>query len=204
MTINENWKLQPVAEGQLAVVQRQLRKNFHDVPPFEYFLRAMNDITGSNKSTLLDVGCGVGTYGVLCRTHFPQVEYTGTDFSPAMIQIAKTLCPEGHFEVRKFEDNAFGDFDIILASQVVEYTADPWRSMEMLRERLKKFLILHRLRLTIAASQPLEEATYAGQIATTFLWNLHELLSFWVGPDRVVTHYPWDGDLQATIIVERT
>ncbi len=72
------------------------------------------------EPALLDVGCGVGHYGVLCEKYYPRLQYYGTDASAAMIEQAKLLVPLGYLDVLEFRENYPGDFDIVLASQAIE------------------------------------------------------------------------------------
>lgn len=54
--------------------------------------------------SLLDVGAGTGpVYELIVQRHQPII-YKGTDYSPAMIEIAKELFPEGNWEVEDARD----------------------------------------------------------------------------------------------------
>lgn len=77
--------------------------------------------------TLLDVGCGIGTFLARVEDKF---DVTGTEVSAAGLAGARVRVPNGVFAVRDIEVDlpAKGFFDVITAINVVEHLADPERA----------------------------------------------------------------------------
>ena len=85
-------------------------------------------------SSLLDVGCGVGTMA----DHLPALDYTGVDVSHKALAIARTRHPgtficsdaEGFHSDRKF--------DVILFNETLYYLEDPLKQLARYREFLSE------------------------------------------------------------------
>jgi 2-polyprenyl-3-methyl-5-hydroxy-6-metoxy-1,4-benzoquinol methylase len=77
--------------------------------------------------TLLDVGCGIGTFLARMEHRF---EVTGTEISVAGLKEARARVPKGAFVAGDIEVAlpAEGPFDVITAINVVEHLADPERA----------------------------------------------------------------------------
>lgn len=178
----EVWRKAAVADAQLTLVSSQLRATYRgEAPePFAVFLHAMNFLQPRTprKPQLLDVGCGVGHYGALCSHYFPKVRYTGTDLSREMVLRARVLLSDGTVQVKTFYENDFGQYDVVLAGQVMEMLAAPEMGLEKLLQGLRPgaFAILHRVRLTQEPSHMIEEETYLHSACSNFLWNEQEYL----------------------------
>lgn len=199
------WKKEEVARAQLELVTKQLG-NPQAISPFAAFIRAMNGIALNGISlsgkSLLDVGCGVGHYGVICSKFFPQIEYHGVDYSRAMIAEAKKLCPTGKFRVKEFSDVNFWDYDIVFVGQVLEYLDNPWDGIdELFDEKHHGIVILHRLRLTEGVSHRIEsEPMYCGLTAQNYQWNLNELTNFIkLKYGKVIDVDLWEGNATLTV-----
>ncbi len=200
------WKLAEVAAAQRALVEKQLREP-ETVEPFAAFLKAMLSIPDTDGMLLLDVGCGVGHYGVLCARYFSEISYFGTDSSAAMIAEARKLCQVGTFAVCEFDNNGFNDFgafNIVLVSQVLEYQEDPWRALGRVLSDSRGYVILHRLRTTPDHSRLTPpELTYCGNTAPSYEWNLDVLGLFAVSYGWRVASCDFWGKHDATMVLER-
>lgn len=197
--LNGAWDELEVAEAQRDFVLGELQDAEH-VQPYLAFAWAMGEI-GLVTGNLLDVGCGCGHYGVLCERHYPYIAYNGTDASQAMIEQARQLAPLGHFSVCEFIMNGLGCFDIVLASQVIEFTSDRWASLEYLLKQARGYVILNRIRLTDEPSHEIDEATYAGHMGKEWLWNELELITKISQMKRkVIGRYGWDN--QCCLLVD--
>lgn len=170
MMMPGGWDTPEVARAQRVLVELQL-EHPQQVGPFKAFLEAMKHVAVVDGS-FLDLGCGVGHYGVLLAREFPQLRYTGYDASAAMIREARDLYPAGRFRVRPFEQANLEAHDIVMAAQVLEYQADPWHALAWLLGHTG-WTILHRLRLAGGRSHWIEdEPTYCGHRANNYAWSL--------------------------------
>lgn len=186
------WDRTDVAQAQRDRVVDELQ-HAQDVGPFRAFIWAMEQ-TGIVRGTLLDVGCGVGHYGVLCEKNCHHIVYTGTDASAAIIAEARLLAPLGKFEMCAFEHNYFEGYDIVMASQVIEMLPDCWAALELLLTKARRCIILNRIRLAPdgETSHAIEESTYCGCSGHEWLWNIAELTAFIGRFGVIVGNYDWD------------
>lgn len=161
---------------------------------------------GLERGTFLDVGCGVGHYGVLLKRHYPLLFYVGTDASAAMIEEALDLHRHedlrGAFDVRAFAENRFDAFDIVLVSQVMEFTPDPMASLEWALEQMRagSILILHRLRWGNAAKRVYEK-TYCDRDTQNFIWDGALVTRAVLAHGDILRFEKWE--TSATLVIEK-
>jgi SAM-dependent methyltransferase len=168
--------------------------------PYTKFIETMNSLKLPDAPIdLLDIGCGVGGYGVLCQRYFPNIIYCGTDASEHMIEFAKEVCPSGSFRVVPFNENNLNS-SIVLASGIVQY-AGGYKALSFLLDGLQTYLILHRIPLTPNRSHMEDKETYCGEMESSFRWNLSELRYFLTERAHVVSESIWDRDDMATFVV---
>lgn len=204
MSMPGGWDNADVAAAQLALVLTELREP-EKCAPYKNFLWAMALIADKLEfePALLDIGCGVGHYGVLCEKFHPHIQYYGTDASGAMIEEARKLAPMGYLDVLEFSQNYPGDFDVVLASQVIEpMGGDVWANLRWLLSSARQYVILNRVRLTLETSHAIEESTYCGHSGRAWLWNQAELEAVLDEYCDVVGSTVWDNGNQATYVLE--
>ena len=189
------WLRKDVADAQKELVLKQLADPLKFAPYF-YFHEAMKHVK-MVSGRILDCGSGVGHYGLFCEKHYPQWDYCGTDYSPAMIERARGLVPLGSFKTCSFFDNTFKAYDVVLVSQVMEHTPDPLEALDFVLLHTRGYLILHRVRLVKAYSHKIDEKTYLDIPTTNFEWNRRQFLK------RLGSHIliPWMDGYQFTIVV---
>lgn len=209
LTIPGGWDREDVCAAQHALVIRELMEDASTpVGPYAAFRWAMKEIEQKYISfndgvSLLDAGCGVGHYAVLCERFYPRVHYHGTDLSDIMTVYARQLAPLATFSVCEFSDNKFCNFDIVLTGQTIEQTDDPLGALDLLLTCAKHYVILNRIRLTKDKSHRIEESTYCGNMGRTWLWNLDEITRFIEERAVIVAQNDtWATD-QITFVVER-
>lgn len=102
-------------------------------------------------ATLLDVGCGIGTYGLLFdRWTDRHVVYTGCDFSPAMLAAARDLLPGRPFHQADARKLPFPDrsFDVVWVSALLEHVPEFDQIIAEAARVAREHVLLHRLFLT--------------------------------------------------------
>lgn len=68
--------------------------------------------------SVLDLGCGLGELYRFLGERGVEVDYTGYDISPELIEAAARRYPEASFEVRDIQESGIpGEFDYIVSSQ---------------------------------------------------------------------------------------
>lgn len=95
-----NWKNKSVFLKQLDLNKQELNNNY---PQHWYsFINLVNSLR--EDISLLDIGCGVGSYYELCKRHCEKVNYTGMDYSIDAINIAKDEWDHNGFFVLDVND----------------------------------------------------------------------------------------------------
>ena len=179
-SLKDSWKDPDVARQQKALIEEELRDPT-EVAPFKAFLDIVDYVLLSGDiraSRFLDIGCGVGHYSeLLHRFHPGRFDYTGCDYSPAMIETARALWSHSEFVVDDvFEPRLdYLDFDIIMASALVDVIEDFWTVLNVLFANTSNLLLLHRQRLTDEASYSVTASGYVGQNTYATYLNLSEL-----------------------------
>ena len=99
------------------------------------------DAAGLSGASLLEVGCGSGYYSeVFARLPKTRIAYSGMDYSPAMIQRARSRYPGVAFEVGDATQMSYGSdsFDIVFNGvslmHILEYRAAIAESVRVARK----------------------------------------------------------------------
>lgn len=72
--------------------------------------------------SLLDLGCGFGDLYPFLKEFWVNVDYTGYDINPNLIEMAKKAHPDARFEVKDIqEEEVDRTFDWVIASGVFNY-----------------------------------------------------------------------------------
>lgn len=104
---------------------------------------ARPDITKFIKHArlILDVGCNVGAVARALKQQFPACKVWGIEINPDALQHATSVLEAGfclnlddHENLEKLL--APLEFDTIIAGDVLEHTADPWKIVEVLYSKL--------------------------------------------------------------------
>lgn len=205
MHIIGGWDREDVAAAQHAlVIQELVNDAVSPVGPYAAFRWAMDTI-GLEYGSLLDAGCGVGHYAVLCERFYPHIHYHGTDLSDIMTVYARQLAPLATFSVCEFCDNQFANYDIVLTGQTIEQTDDPPAALDFLLAHAKQYIILNRIRLTKGESYRIEESTYCGNMGRNWLWNLDDIVKrIQRRADIVAQNDTWATNQIAFVVERRT
>src|SRR5262249_15460389 len=123
----ENFKDSRFTDAQEANALRDLERfDGKNIESFGRGIELVRDLQ-INDFSLLDIGCGIGLYGVLLRKYSgKRLSYAGCDFSPAMIDAAKRLNPGCTFyqsDARKI-DIPDRSMDVVWISAVLEHVPE--------------------------------------------------------------------------------
>lgn len=144
----DSWKNKSVFKDQLALNEKEL-SNYP--PHWKYFLNAMQHVANQSNSYILDVGCGAGVYHELCKIHFPEVKYTGMDYSQEAIDVAKEKWGGDLWRVGSYEELSPADadmFDILHAGAMLDVLPNGDEALQFLLTLGFKNIILGRVKLT--------------------------------------------------------
>ncbi|MFL5915679.1 MAG: methyltransferase domain-containing protein [Gaiellaceae bacterium] len=185
----ESWKDATVAQQMLQLARTQL-EDPDSVPPYRAFFAAMDyalaELTLSEPARLLDLGCGIGHYSELLERRYPgRFDYTGSDYSEAMVEAARAEWSGRRFVV----DDLFAPaldlaaFDIVLAGALVDVTQDYERALDVLLGPATPFVLLHRQQVTDGPSRVEVASGYSGQTTYRTYLNCGDLerIASWHG-----------------------
>ena len=161
----------------------------HNQPLFEAVLDAAGVGQKSQKTCVLDVGCGSGLTLVLAtqRGAVP----SGLDISPGLLGIARDRLPgadlrEGDMECLPFDD---ASFDAVLGVNAFQFAGDPLRA---LREAARVTRPDGRVVVSLFAAPERSEGTV-----------VHEAMSTLIPPEQAADHAPYalsaPGNLEAAL-----
>jgi 2-polyprenyl-3-methyl-5-hydroxy-6-metoxy-1,4-benzoquinol methylase len=176
-----SWKADDVAQQMLELVRTQL-KDPESVAPYRAFFAAIDFALAKmplpQPARLLDLGCGVGHYSELLERRYPgRFDYTGCDYSEAMVEAARAEWSGRRFVV----DDLFAttldlsEFDFVVAGALVDITEDYELALDVLLGSLTPFVLLHRQQMTHGASGVEVVPGYSGQTTYRTYLNLGDL-----------------------------
>jgi SAM-dependent methyltransferase len=175
----ESWKGADLPDQMLALAREQLRDP-EAVAPYRTFLEAidwaLDRLTLPEPARFLDFGCGVGHYSELLeRRYAGRFDYTGCDYSEAMVEAARAAWPGRTFVVNDLFVNTLdlAWFDVVCASALVDITEEYERALDVLLGSGARFVLLHRQQVTEGQSRVEVVPGYTGQ--TTYRSYLNRL-----------------------------
>jgi SAM-dependent methyltransferase len=148
-----SWKSEAVAEQMRSLSDRQLQ-SADDVAPFSAFVEAVemlvSDFDLPQPASFLDLGCGVGQYSDLLDEHFPgRFVYTGSDYSPEIVAVARAARPGRTFMVNDLLESSLdlGGYDVLFASGLIDVLDEFERGLDVLLGAASPIVLLHRQRV---------------------------------------------------------
>ena len=186
----ESWKDDRLAVEQLKVVDRQLVMLRRGSPPAVYVAAAdaLAAIPGSDGPlvlhpkdevlTLLDVGCASGYYSeVISVLIGGRFEYTGCDYSDAMLAIARARYPGTRWLSLDVRCLALPNqsYDVVLCGAVIEHVKEWKVAIRELTRVAQSYLVLHRTPVTDGPSARIDRKIYGGVPVFYNTFNKREL-----------------------------
>jgi ubiquinone/menaquinone biosynthesis C-methylase UbiE len=93
--------------------------------------------------SVLDVGCGQGSFLKELQTEFPNIRAHGIDISPTAIEIAHKRMPDGQFYVVDITETFLDDVcDLVVCSEVLEHIPDDLLALQNLKKMTGKYLLV--------------------------------------------------------------
>ena len=113
--------------------------------PFSRHLRRIikKMIRPLDFKSVLDVGCGQGSFLKELQTEFPNIRAHGIDISPTAIEIAHKRMPDGQFYVVDITETFLDDVcDLVVCSEVLEHIPDDLLALQNLKKMTGKYLLV--------------------------------------------------------------
>jgi putative methyltransferase (TIGR04325 family) len=142
------WRPSKEGTGTFDAVKRPADAEL-DVPIVRDNLEALT-LINAPEVKLLDFGCGNGHYQSILSAcaQTAKWNYTGADVRPAFVQWCRQTYPGVQFETVEegcplpFADN---EFDVVLASSVLQYIEKPGLTLTELRRVTQQYVLVSRL-----------------------------------------------------------
>ena len=144
----ENWKNENVFKKQLELNKRELSSS-SSYPP--HWNAAINFIAKLKPKTLLDVGCGCGSFYELCKIELPNIKYIGVDYSEEAINLAKQSWGYNEFYVKDYNDldsEFIKSFDLIHLGALLDVLPNGDEALRFILSLNPKSVLIGRMRLT--------------------------------------------------------
>jgi trans-aconitate methyltransferase len=155
--LSESWKDATIFEKQLELNL----KEFNSYPP--HWVQCIQLIDHFSPKTILDIGCGVGSFSKVCNTHFPDIEYTGMDFSENSIRLAKENFGSEKFivgDMRELKKEDIQKYDLLFLGAVFDVLPDGDKQLENILSLEVKSVLVSRMNITEEKSYYTEYMAY--------------------------------------------
>ena len=94
-------------------------------------------------TSVLDVGCGQGSFLQELQSEFPNIEPYGIDISSSAVEMARKRVAGGRFCVLDITDKFLDDkCDLVVCSEVLEHIPDDVSALHNLRKMACKYLLV--------------------------------------------------------------
>jgi SAM-dependent methyltransferase len=194
------WKKAEWAEEQLRGALNELTKSPDDVEPFKYFLEVMKYLSPPDGTRLLDVGCGVGHYSALINKYFSGIEYTGFDFSEAMIEKAKENFGHHEFFVADYKDVDYSGYGVVLVSGLITISPEFKEIIDLISKQSTGIVIWHRVFITDDDSclvRPAISSIYGNGKGYHFYFNSRNLIRYFMNYFPSVKLWVWEEERES-------
>jgi trans-aconitate methyltransferase len=146
MSVIDNWKYSNVFKKQLDYNLMELEGTY---PPHWYSFISLINI--NNPQSMLDVGCGCGSFYELCKRELPNIKYYGVDYSENAIKLAKETWDENSFSVKdclKLTKEDILEYDLIHMGALLDVLPNGDDVLEYIFNLQPKNILITRMKLT--------------------------------------------------------
>lgn len=154
--LHEAWKSIELPARQRILVDKQLSSfgKGRSVPVFQVLIDALRPVSdGGEALSLLEVGCSSGYYSEVLKIAGLPIYYTGCDYSPAFIELARQCHPNIPFFIDdgtqlSFQDNSF---DIVVSGCCLLHIPDYQKAVMETVRVARQYAVFHRTPMIIGA-----------------------------------------------------
>lgn len=132
------------------------------------------------KGTILDIGCGDGSFILYAQKKRPKLLFEGIDLSKTAVKTAKIRGVIANVKDITRESNTIKKYDFLILAEILEHVSNPEEIMKIIKTKYRKGIILtipniawgwYRLRLLF------------GKFPMDWLYHPGEHIRFWSLPD---------------------
>lgn len=146
----DSWKNKNVFKKQLDLNVTELSNSYP-----QHWLDFIKFIKQEKPKSILDIGCGCGSYYELCNREFNDIKYTGIDYSLDAIDLAKMKWNYSEFYVKDINELSteyINGFDLIHMGALLDVLPNGDEVLENILKLSPKKIIIGRMELTDKSS----------------------------------------------------
>ena len=143
-----NWKNPVLFKEQLDLNLREISSAAYYPEHWVDFLELINTF---KPKSMLDVGCGCGTYYKLCAINLPYMEYIGIDYSIEAISLARSTWGYDGFYVMDYKNltkEKTQTFDLVHMGALLDVLPNGDEALEHIMSLEPKAILIGRMKLT--------------------------------------------------------
>ena len=178
--LSNSWKNSEVFNKQLDFNLKELESRETYPEHWNISLSILNQV---KPSSILDVGCGCGSFFKVCKDNIPEIEYFGCDYSSDAITLAKETWETDNFFVKdalELQNDDVIKYDMIYASALMDVSPRGDGIMDHILSLGADSVLLSRVKTTNKHSY-YETYTAYDEIETcAFYHNIDNLIDMFV------------------------
>ncbi|MTD94660.1 methyltransferase domain-containing protein [Hyphomicrobium sp. xq] len=147
--LRDAWKNEDIPQSQRQLVDRQLDafRRGSRIDVFDVLIAALRSLPEmSSTSTVLEIGCSSGYYSEVLQIAGIPLEYSGCDYSPAFVDLAKRRYPDLNFNVEDSTMLSYPEeaFDVVVSGCCLLHIPEFGKAVEETGRVARRFAIFHR------------------------------------------------------------
>lgn len=144
----DNWKSEEVSKKQLELNMRQLSSRMNYPAHWNFFIGFISE---KGIKSILDIGCGVGSYAGLLKQNGFETGYTGIDYSEKAISMAKEQWGFGDFicmDYRNLTKEFISDFHMVHLGAFLDVLPNGDEVLEFILSLEPRNVLISRIEFT--------------------------------------------------------
>ncbi len=180
LQLDTQWQDPQLPQKQLEIVKRELAqiKSSHQFPAHMQALVDQMKLITLTKPTVLEIGCSSGYYNEILQLGGVAMDYTGCDYSPAFIDLAKQLYPNLPFDVCDATALPYQNqqFDVAISGCCILHILDYPKAIQETARVSKRYAIFSRTPIIHLAGTTYTKKMGYGVPMIEIIFNETELL----------------------------
>ena len=142
------WKNKNVFQKQLDLNLKELQDKESYPPHWNNCILHINNFKPKN---ILDIGCGCGAFSKVISEQFPDMKYTGMDYSEDAIELAKKTWESDSFivnDIMELKEEDVSKYDLLFVGALFDVMPNGDEAMEHLMSICSTSMLISRMKLT--------------------------------------------------------
>lgn len=208
--LSDGWKSSSIPKRQKQLTREELSKMYQGsvVKPFQVLADSIKMLGGEDQS-IIEIGCSTGYYyEVLTHLLHKKINYTGVDYSKAMIKEATNTYKEVPFKVADATELPFADnsFDMVVSGCCLLHIPEYAKAIAESARISNRWVIFHRTPIVSGHTKHFKKKAY-GVSCVEIHFNENEFIGLCI-ENKLLLRHTFDinvnaGSSQKTYIFER-